>query len=80
MIDERIKAHGKEHKAEAVRETFRICKDRNILKEFIESHEEGAVDIMVQLYDQREAVENYGKCQYAEEKAEGQTAAKLELI
>ncbi|MCD8154866.1 MAG: hypothetical protein LUF78_09320 [Clostridiales bacterium] len=50
------------------------------MKEFIESHEEGAVDIMVQLYDQREAVENYGKCQYAEEKAEGQTAAKLELI
>ncbi|MCD8327166.1 MAG: hypothetical protein LUC90_10955 [Lachnospiraceae bacterium] len=77
VIDEQIKIHGREHKAEAVRETFRICKDRNILKEFIESHEKEAVDIMVQLYDQREAVENYGKSQYAEGKAEGETATML---
>ncbi len=36
------------------------------MKEFIESHEKEAIDIMVQMYDQREAVENYGKSQYAE--------------
>ncbi|MCD8221444.1 MAG: hypothetical protein LUD07_04485 [Clostridiales bacterium] len=68
--------YTKEHKAEAVRETFRICKDRNILKEFIESHEKEAADIMVQLYDQREVVENYGKSQYAE----GETTATLDNI
>ena len=80
VIDEQIKAYGKERRAEAVRETFRICKDRNILKEFIESHEKEAIDIMVQMYDQREAVENYGKSQYAEGKAEGQTATMLDNI
>ena len=31
--------------------TIRICKDENILKEYLESRESEVVDIMMQLYD-----------------------------
>ncbi|MCD7726463.1 MAG: hypothetical protein LUI12_13090 [Clostridiales bacterium] len=74
VIDEQIKKFGRTD--DAVRETFRICKDRDILKEFLESHEKEAVNIMVQLYSQREAVTEWGESQYAE----GETSATLENI
>ena len=41
ILDEQIRTYGKDNKNEAVREAFRICKDRDILKEFIENHEAG---------------------------------------
>lgn len=36
----------------------------------------GVIDVMVQLYDQREAVENYGRIRYAK----GKTTATLDNI
>ncbi len=41
IMDEQIRIYGSENKNEAVKEAFRICKERNILKEFIECHEAG---------------------------------------
>ena len=38
----------------AILETIRICKDRDVLKEYLESRESEVVDIMMQLYDQEE--------------------------
>lgn len=34
---------------QAVTETIRICKDRNVLKEYLESKEQEVVDIMMVL-------------------------------
>ena len=52
---------------EAVLETIRICKDANILKEYLESREKEVISIMMTLFDQEYAVERYGD----EKKAEG---------
>ena len=43
----------------AVTEAIRICKNRNILKSYLEEREKEVVDIMVTLYSQEEAVEQY---------------------
>ncbi len=37
-----------------------------------------AIDIMVELYNQREAVESFGRSQYAEGQAEGKAEGKAE--
>ena len=52
ILNEQIKLHGGTKKA--ILETIRICKDENILKEYLESRESEVVDIMMQLYDQEE--------------------------
>lgn len=43
----------------AVTEAIRICKNKNILKTYLEEREKEVVDIMVTLYSQEEAVEQY---------------------
>ena len=40
-------------------EIIRICKDRNMLKEHLESREMKVVDIMMVLYDEEEAMRIY---------------------
>ena len=40
----------------AITETIRICKDKNILKEYLENHEKEVIDIMVTLYSQEEVL------------------------
>ena len=52
MLNERVKKHGRTK--EAVQETIRICKDSNVLKEYLEKKESEVVNIMMQLYDQEE--------------------------
>ena len=63
---------------EAVLETIRICKNRKILKEYLESREKEVVDIMMTLFDQEYAVERYGDEKKAEGKAEGLAEGKVE--
>ena len=41
--------------AEAVREAIRICKDRNVLKEYLEEREGEVINIMLTLFDQEVA-------------------------
>ena len=52
ILNEQIKLHG--GTKTAILETIRICKDENILKEYLESRESEVVDIMMQLYHQEE--------------------------
>lgn len=52
VLDEQVKMHGRTR--EAVHETIRICKDSNVLKEYLEKKESEVVNIMMQLYDQEE--------------------------
>ena len=44
---------------ESVQETIRICKDRNVLKKYLEEREKEVMDIMRVLYDQETAMRNY---------------------
>ena len=52
VFDEQVKIYGLVEKA--VRETIRICRDRNVLKKYLENRESEVVDIMVTLFSQEE--------------------------
>lgn len=45
----------------AVTETIRICKNRNVLKEYLESKEQEVVDIMMTLFDDEQILKAYLK-------------------
>lgn len=45
---------------EAVRETIRICKNKDVLREYLSTHEKEVVSIMMALFDQEKAVEQFG--------------------
>ncbi len=57
---------------EAVTETIRICKNRNVLKEYLESKEREVVDIMMTLFDDEQILRAYAKD--IEEKTARETA------
>ncbi len=59
VYNEQRKKHGQTK--EAVTETIRICKDRNVLKEYLESKEQEVVDIMMTLFDDEQVLEVYAK-------------------
>ena len=77
IYNEQVKQQGRTR--EAVLETIRICKDRKILKEYLEGREKEVVDIMMTLFDQEYAVERYGDEKKAEGIAEGTIKAKREM-
>ena len=76
IYNEQVKEYGRTK--EAVLETICICKNRKILKEYLESREKEVVDIMMTLFDQEYAVERYGDEKKAEGKAEGLAEGKAE--
>ena len=77
VYNEQVKKHGKNKKA--VLETIRICKDKDLLKEYLESKEKEVVDIMMALFDQEEVFDTYVKSERKEaaREAKKETAIKL---
>ena len=59
VCDEQVALHGRTR--EAIFETIRICKDKNVLKEYLENREREVVDIMMALYDEEEIMRSYVK-------------------
>lgn len=59
VYNEQRKKYGQTKKA--VTETIRICKDRNVLKEYLENKEQEVVDIMMTLFDDEQVLEAYAK-------------------
>ena len=57
VCNEQIAIHGRSQKA--VMEAIRICKDRNVLAEYLGSKEKEVVDIMMVLYDEQEVMKSY---------------------
>lgn len=57
VCSEQIAIYGRAKKA--IQEAIRICKDRNVLKEYLESKEKEVVDIMMVLYDEQEVMRSY---------------------
>lgn len=59
VFDEQRKLYGMTE--QAVKETIRICKDRNILKEYLISREVEVVTIMMSLFDNEQIMKTYWK-------------------
>lgn len=59
VYNEQRKLYGKAKLA--VTETIRICKDKNVLKEYLESKEQEVVDIMMTLFDDEQILKAYAK-------------------
>lgn len=73
VYNEQRKKYGQTK--EAILETIRICKDRNVLKEYLESREEEVVDIMMTLFDENYIMEAYTK--EVGDKRDRETAARM---
>lgn len=73
VYTEQLKRHGRTRAA--VLETIRICKDKDVLKEYLENREKEVISIMMALFEQEYAVERYGD----EKKAEGKKEMALSL-
>ena len=59
VFNEQIKEYGMTK--QAVTETIRICKDRNILKQYLSSKEVEVVTIMMSLFDDEQIMRTYAK-------------------
>lgn len=75
-VNNQVALYGRTRKA--VLETIRICKDRNVLKEYLENREKEVVDIMMTLFDQEYAVERYGDEKKEEGRVEGRVEGRAE--
>ncbi len=59
VYDEQRKKYGRTKKA--ITETIRICKDRNVLREYLEDREKEVVTIMMSLFDEEQIMKTYWK-------------------
>lgn len=57
ICNEQVAIHGRTR--EAVQEAIRICKERNVLKEYLSSREKEVVDMLMELYDEQEVLRSY---------------------
>lgn len=57
IYNEQVKQHGRTR--EAVLETIRICKDKNVLKEYLENRELEVVNIMMTLFNDEYILKTY---------------------
>ena len=73
VCNEQVKLYGRTKKA--ILETIRNCKDKNVLREYLESREKEVVDIMMVLYDEEEAMKTYVES----ERYNAQNDARIEM-
>ena len=71
VCNEQVAKHGRTR--EAVQEAVRICKERNVLKEYLSSREKEVVDMLMELYDEQEVLRSYVES----EKYEVENATKI---
>ncbi|MCM1189939.1 MAG: hypothetical protein NC541_11670 [bacterium] len=73
VFNEQTKMYGM--KQQAVTETIRICKDRNVLREYLAQREKEVVTIMMSLFDDEQIIKTYVKSERHDEARE--TAERL---
>lgn len=73
VYNEQRKLYG--NTKQAITETIRICKNRNVLKEYLESKEQEVVDIMMTLFDDEQILKAYTKD--IEDNKEKETAKRM---
>ena len=64
VYSEQRKPHGRTK--EAILETIRICKDKDVLKEYLESRESEVLDMMMTIFDEETIMRNHIRSQRAE--------------
>ena len=73
ICNEQVAIHGRTRKA--IQETIRICKDDNVLREYLERREKEVVDIMTELFDQEEVLRSFMES----ERYDVENATKIEM-
>ena len=68
VFNEQTKQQGMTRKA--ITETIRICKDRNVLKEYLAQREKEVVTIMMSLFDKEQIIKSFIKSERHEEARE----------
>ena len=68
VFNEQTKQHGMTKKA--VTETIRICKDRNVLREYLLDREKEVVTIMMSLFDEEQIMKSFIKSERHDEARE----------
>ena len=76
VCNEQVALYGRTRKA--IKETIRICKDKNVLKEYLESREQEVLDMLMELYDQEEVMRSYLESERYEAAQEAKNATKIE--
>ena len=70
IYNEQVKLHGRTR--EAVLETIRICKDQNVLSEYLSGREKEVVDIMMTLFNEEYILKTYVESEKLEAAREGE--------
>ena len=76
VLKEQVKLHGMTRKA--LRETIRLCKDRGVLREYLEKREVEVMDIMTMLFDQETVTNTYINDVLRQGRAEGRKEGNLQ--
>ena len=76
ICNEQMKKHGRTRKA--VTEAIRLCKDRDVLREYLSNRESEVADIMMVLYDEEEIMRSYVESERHEAKQEAKYDEKIE--
>ena len=76
VLNNQVRKHGLT--LTAIKNTIKICKDNNTLKEYLEHRETEVEGIMLTLFDQDRITELYHKEIAAEAKAEGRAEGRAE--
>ena len=76
VLKEQVKLHGMTRKA--LHETIRLCKDRGVLREYLEKREVEVMDIMTMLFDQETVTNTYINDVLRQGRAEGRKEGNLQ--
>jgi hypothetical protein len=76
VLDGQIKEHGRTRKA--VEETIRICRDENVLKEYLERQWEEVLNMYDLLFNQETIMENHVASETRKAEAKGREAGRKE--
>ena len=76
VCNEQVSLYGRTRKA--IKETIRICKNKNVLKEYLESREQEVLSMLMELYDQEEVMRSYVESERYEAAEEAENATKIE--
>ena len=77
VCNEQVSLYGRTRKA--IKETIRICKDSDVLREYLENKEQEVLDMLMELYDQEEVMKSYVQSEKYEavEEAAKETAKRM---
>ena len=77
VCNEQVSLYGRTRKA--IKETIRICKDSDVLKEYLENKEQEVLSMLMELYDQEEVMRSYVESERHEAAEKAENATKIQM-